>query len=88
MLKYEFFNDNGQYNNAETILFDNYNETVQQVYDTTMVKVGNKKPLQAGYDYPCVNKYKVDGSQFNPQENPYGRPFEATIDYCNDHGLQ
>ena len=88
MLKYEFFNDNGEYNNAKAILFDNYNQTIQKVYDLTMVKVGNKEPLNIGYDYPCVNPYNENGEPFNPEENGEGRPFSPTIDYCNDHGLQ
>jgi len=88
MLKYEFFNENGQYNDAEAILFDKYNETVQKVYDTTMAKVGNNEPLNAGYDYPCVNPYDENGDLYDPNINPNGRPFEPTIDYCNDHGLQ
>jgi hypothetical protein len=86
MLKYKFFNDNGQYDNAKAILFDNYKETVQKVYDTTMIKVGDKKPLAVGYDYPCVNPYDNSGKLY--QNNDDGRPFELTIDYCNDHGLQ
>ena len=88
MLKYEFFNNNGQYNNAESILFDNYAETVQRIYDATMVRVGNKEPLKIGYDFPCVNKWDENGQLFDPEMNPYGRHFTATIDYCNDHGLQ
>jgi hypothetical protein len=76
MLKYEFFNENGQYNNAIAILFDNYNETVQKVYDATMDLIGDKGDWHNGYNFPCVNPHND------------GKPFEPTIDYCNDHGLQ
>ena len=76
MLKYEFFNDNGEYNNAKAILFDNYNETVQKVYDATIEHIAGRDWKHNGYNYPCVNPWKD------------GAPYEATIDYCNDHGLQ
>ena len=88
MIKYEFFNDNGQYNDAKMILFDDYTETINRVYQATMAKVGDKEPLRAGYAYPCVNPWKPDGTRYDPEINGFGRPFERTIDYCNDHELQ
>jgi len=75
MVKYEFFNKNGQYNNAKTILFDHYTETVQKVYDATIGFIGNDGNWKNNYKYTCVNY--VTGDRHEP-----------TIDYCNDHGLQ
>ena len=74
MIKYEFFNANGQYNNAKAILFDKYDETVQKVYDATMDFIGNKGDWKNDYAYKCVDKET-------------GKPLNNTIDYCNDHGL-
>ena len=51
MVKYEFFNNNGQYNDARAILFDGYEQTIQNVYNAT------KEFLDGGglYEYGCVS---------------------------------
>ena len=51
MIKYEFFNDNGQYNNAETILFSNYNKTIKDVAVATQSFLNNGKI----YRFKCNN---------------------------------
>ena len=56
----------------QIILFGNYNETVQDVYNATTDIIGNDGNQHNDYVYTCVNRAT-------------GNRHEPTIDYCSDH---
>jgi len=49
MVKYEFFNEDGVYNNASDILFKDYKQTIQNVYKATNIFLNNG----GKYEYGC-----------------------------------
>ena len=56
MVKYEWFNNNGQYNNAQDILFNNYTQTIKNVDDATenfLLNDGN-------YRFDCNTKEGIN----------------------------
>jgi len=74
ILKYEFFNSDGKYNDVETTLFniDTYNATRQRVYDATIAYLDGD-----------TSRAK-SRSKYGDLRCPEGNGF----DYCVDHGLQ
>ena len=56
MIKYEFFNDNGEYNSAENMLFGKYAQTIKDVDTAT------ESFLHSGgnYEYKCRPENRID----------------------------
>jgi len=60
MFRYEFFNNDGKYNNARNILFDKYDTTVQQSYEATINYIGEGTSQQKYGDLRCSNRNGID----------------------------
>jgi hypothetical protein len=56
MVKYEFFNEGDIYNNASSILFDNYNTEVTKTINATIDYTANG----GEYDYECKENLGID----------------------------